>query len=62
MTSYIKKLPAVFQTITEKKFFDATVDQVFSKKDSDQIFGYLGRRVPGLYNPVNDLRTAHGGN
>jgi hypothetical protein len=55
MTSYITKLPAVFQTETEKKFFDATFDQVFSKKDSDQLFGYLGRRVPGLYDPVNDF-------
>ena len=55
MTSYIQKLPAVFQTTTEKKFFDATFDQVFSKKDSDQLFGYLGRRTPGLYNPVSDF-------
>lgn len=55
MTDYVKKLPAVFQTVTEKKFFDSTFDQVFSKKDSDQIFGYIGRRKPGLYNPVNDF-------
>jgi hypothetical protein len=55
MTQYIQKLPAVFQTVTEKKFFDATFDQVFSKKDSDQLLGYLGRRTPGLYNPVTDF-------
>jgi hypothetical protein len=55
MTQYIKKLPAVFQTVTEKKFFDATFDQVFSKKDSDYLAGYLGRRVPGRYNPVSDF-------
>lgn len=55
MTSYIKKLPEVFQTITEKKFFDATFDQVFSKKDSDLLYGYIGRRVPGHYDPVNDF-------
>ena len=55
MTQYINKLPAVFQTVTEKKFFDATFDQAFSKKDSDQVFGYIGRRIPGLYNPVNDF-------
>lgn len=55
MTQYIKKLPAVFQTVTEKKFFDATFDQVFSKKDSDLLYGYLGHRVPGTYNPVTDF-------
>lgn len=55
MTQYIKKLPAVFQTVTEKKFFDATLDQVFSKKDSDLLFGYIGQRMPGRYNPVSDF-------
>jgi hypothetical protein len=55
MTQYIKKLPAVFQTVTEKKFFDATFDQVFSKKDSDLLAGYLGRRDPGSYNPITDF-------
>ncbi len=51
----IKKLPAVFQTVTEKKFFDATFDQVFSKKDSDLLNGFLGQRIPGRYNPLNDF-------
>lgn len=55
MTQYITKLPAVFQTVTEKKFFDATFDQVFSKKDSDYLAGYIGRRDPGGYNPVTDF-------
>lgn len=55
MTQYIKKLPAVFQTVTEKKFFDATFDQVFSKKDSDLLSGYIGRRTPGSYNPITDF-------
>ena len=55
MTQYIKKLPAVFQTVTERKFFDATFDQVFSKKDSDYLAGYLGRRDPGFYNPISDF-------
>ncbi len=55
MTQYIKKLPAVFQTVTEKKFFDATFDQVFSKKDSTLLAGYLGRRDPGSYNPITDF-------
>jgi hypothetical protein len=55
MTQYITKLPAIFQTVTEKKFFDATFDQVFSKKDSDLLAGYIGRRTPGDYNPVTDF-------
>lgn len=55
MTQYIKRLPAVFQTVTEKKFFDATFDQVFSKKDSDLLAGFLGRRNPGTYNPITDF-------
>lgn len=55
MTQYIQKLPAVFQTTTEKKFFDATFDQVFSKKDSDYLSGFIGRRDPGLYDPINDF-------
>ena len=55
MTQYINKLPAVFQTTTEKKFFDATFDQVFSKKDSEFLAGYLGRRDPGAYNPLSDF-------
>lgn len=55
MTQYINKLPAVFQTVTEKKFFDATMDQVFSKKDSDYLAGFLGRRAPGRYNPISDF-------
>jgi hypothetical protein len=55
MTKFIKKLPAVFQTVTEKKFFDATIDQVFSKKDSDLLYGYVGRRDPGRYHPITDF-------
>lgn len=55
MTDFIKKLPAVFQTVTEKKFFDATFDQVFSKKDSDLLYGYIGRRDPGKYHPISDF-------
>lgn len=55
MTQYIRKLPAVFQTVTEKKFFDATFDQVFSKKDSDLLAGFIGRRNPGTYNPITDF-------
>ncbi len=52
---YIQKLPTVFQTVTEKKFFDATFDQVFQKKESDLLVGFLGRREPGHYNPITDF-------
>lgn len=55
MTQYIQKLPPVFQTVVEKKFFDATFDQVLSKKDSDYLAGYIGRRNPGEYNPITDF-------
>lgn len=55
MTSYIQKLPTVFQTQTEKNFFSATFDQVLSKKDSDLLAGYIGRRIPGQYNPISDF-------
>ena len=54
MSEIIKKLPTVFQTTPEKKFFDATFDQVFSKKDSEYLAGYLGRRTPGKYRPGKD--------
>jgi len=52
---YIQRLPAVFQTVTEKKFFDATFDQVFQKKESELLSGFLGRRNPGKYNPITDF-------
>ena len=53
--SLIHKLPAVFQTITEEKFFNATIDQVFSKKSSRRLTGFIGRRVSGKYDPLNDF-------
>jgi len=52
--SYIKFLPGVFQTETEKQFFDATFDQVFSQDQSELITGYLGERASGYYNPISD--------
>lgn len=55
MTDFIKKLPSVFQTTVESEFFDATFDQVFSKKDSSLLSGFIGRRNPGTYNPITDF-------
>lgn len=51
----VRKLPAVFQTITEEKFFNATIDQVFSKKNSEKLSGFIGRRESGFYDPFNDF-------
>lgn len=55
MTSYVNRLPEIFRTQTEREFFSGTFDQVFSKKDSDLLAGYLGRRTPGSYNPISDF-------
>ena len=55
MSEIIKKLPTVLQTTPEKKFFDATFDQVFSKKDSEYLAGFIGRKVPGQYKPGVDF-------
>ena len=55
MSEIIKKLPTVLQTTPEQKFFDATFDQAFSKKDSEYLAGYLGRKVPGQYKPNVDF-------
>lgn len=52
--NFIKFLPSVFQTSTEKKFFDATFDQAFSKADNELLNAFVGRRVAGKYNPVKD--------
>ena len=51
----INKLPQVFQTVTQRKFFSATFDQLFSKKDSKKYNGYIGQRISGRYDPINDF-------
>lgn len=48
------KLPAVFQNVTQRKFFDSTFEQLFSKKNSEKIDGYIGRRTSGIFDPLND--------
>lgn len=53
-TNMINKLPSIFQTVTERKFFDATFDQVFSKKNSTRETGFIGRRNPDEFDPIND--------
>jgi hypothetical protein len=49
-----KKLPSIFQTEVERQFFDSTFEQLFSAKDSQKETGYVGRRVSGFYDAIND--------
>lgn len=48
------KLPRYLQTETNKKFLSATIDQLLSKRNSEKLNGYIGRRVGGFYDPVDD--------
>ena len=32
------KLPDVFQNVTQRKFFDSTFEQLFSKKNSEMLY------------------------
>lgn len=50
----IKKLPITFQTETQRKFFESTFDQLFSKKNSKHVNGFIGRREGGAYKPATD--------
>ena len=40
----VRKLPVVFQTDTQKEFFAATFDQLFSPANVEQAQGYIGRK------------------
>jgi hypothetical protein len=53
--SFVRKLPGYIQTPTNKKFFKATVDQLYTKRDSDHLNGYIGRRVGNRHDPINDF-------
>lgn len=50
-------LPAYNQTDTLRKFFGATVDQLFQPGEADNISGYIGEK-PSYYNPVTDFYLA----
>lgn len=52
------KLPGIFRTDTQKRFFLATFEQLFSKKNVEDITAYIGRRVPGRHDPINDYYLA----
>lgn len=55
MSKNLGRLPEVLQTPVQQKFFDATFDQVFSKKDSDYLSGYIGRRDTAAFDPLKDF-------
>jgi hypothetical protein len=56
----ISQLPVVLQTDTQKKFFEATFEQLFQKKQADTEIGWIGRRVGGRYDPQNDYFLSEG--
>jgi len=49
MSKIIKKLPIVLQTKPQQKFFEATFEQLFQKKQSTEEQGFIGRRVGGRF-------------
>ena len=51
-------LPDVFKTETQRRFFDATFEQLFSQPDSEHVNGYIGHRSPGIYTPLKDYYVA----
>lgn len=52
---HISRLPAIFQTDPNKKFFAATVDQLFSPSTSAVETGFIGRRVGNQFDPSKDV-------
>ena len=51
---YFDLLPEILQTDVNKAFYDATYNQLFTEKDSENIDGYIGRRSPRQWDPLND--------
>jgi hypothetical protein len=51
---FIEQLPSIHQTPTLRKFFGATVDQVFQPGKAEQISGYVGQRPPYV-DPAKDF-------
>lgn len=52
--NFVQQLPSYFQTETNKKFYSATVDQLYQSKDSKAITAYVGRKNGRVYNPEVD--------
>jgi len=47
-------IPEVFHTDKLKNFFDGTVEQVFSKANSEKTTEYIGRKYDTYYLPSKD--------
>jgi len=47
----LKFLPSIFQTDTNKKFLNATLDQLTSEADLRKVNGYIGRKFAPTYKP-----------
>ena len=47
-------IPEVFHTDKLKNFFDGTVEQVFSKANSEKTTEYIGRKYDTYYQPLKD--------
>ena len=50
----IEFLPELFQTPKLKNFFDGTVQQVFSKPNSEKTTEFIGRKFGSYYRPLKD--------
>ena len=51
---FSNKLPTILQTDTQKEFFSATFDQLFSPAEVEQARGFIGRRSSDVFNPRVD--------
>lgn len=51
---FITQLPGIQQTNTLKKFFSATIDQVFQPGETQSINAFIGKK-PGYYKPQKDF-------
>jgi hypothetical protein len=47
-------LPKYFRTETNKKFLDATLDQLISEGTVEKVNGYLGRKTAKAYKPLDN--------
>ena len=52
-TKSVNFLPAVFQTETNKKFLNATLDQLVTEPNVQPINGYVGRKFAPGFNGIN---------
>ena len=53
----LKFLPAIFQTDTNKKFLNATLDQLTSEADLRRVNGYIGRKFAPTYKTTDNYVT-----